>query len=47
MEAAGAIPTTFKTFAYEITATVDRTQWPAAWRERAALFPPPEDLPSS
>ncbi len=48
MEAAGAMPATFKSFAYEITAKVEAA-WPAKWRERLAqrpeLFPPPEDLP--
>lgn len=50
MERAGAIPCTFKSFAYEVTATVDRARWPEAWRQRLAadpgLFPPPEDLPA-
>jgi len=49
MERAGAIPCTFKTFAYEVTATVDRARWPESWLRRLAqnpgLFPPPEDLP--
>ncbi len=48
MESAGALPTTFKSFAYELTAKVEAA-WPAKWRERLAenpgLFPPPEDLP--
>lgn len=49
MRAAGAIPCTYKTLAYEVTGTVDRTAWPPEWRERLAacpeLFPDPEDLP--
>ena len=49
MEAAGAAPGTFKTLAYELTATVDRSTWPDGWRERLAadpsLFPEPETLP--
>ncbi len=49
MERAGALPCTFKTFAYEVTATVDRTRWPKAWLQRLARDPdlwlPPEDLP--
>ena len=48
MRTAGAVPTTLKTLAFELTETVDRTRWPEAWRERLAerphLFPPPEDL---
>lgn len=48
MRAAGAVPTTLKTLAFELTATVDREAWPEAWRERLtddpALFPEPEDL---
>ncbi len=49
MTAAGAVPSTFKTLAYELIGTVDRGAWPAAWEEKLArhgdLFPPPEDLP--
>ena len=49
MRAAGAIPCTFKTLAYELTSTVDRSAWPATWVERLAAHPdwfrPPEDLP--
>ena len=49
MEAAGAIPTTYKTLAYELTATIDREAWPESWRSKLArdpgLFLPPEDLP--
>lgn len=48
MGGAGAIPTTLKTFCYELTGAV-QDAWPQAWRERLAerpdLFPPPEDLP--
>ncbi len=48
MEAAGALPATFKSFAYELLAKVEAA-WPEKWRERLAqrpeLFPPPEDLP--
>ena len=51
MYAAGAVPCTYKTLAYELTATVDRSTWPAEWRARLEeaphLFPPPEDLPES
>ncbi len=50
MERAGAVCGTYKTLAYELTATVDRSRWPEAWRRRLAdlpdLFPPPESLPS-
>jgi isochorismatase family protein len=49
MRAAGAVPCTFKTLAYELTSTVDRSAWPATWTERLAAHPdrfaPPEDLP--
>jgi nicotinamidase-related amidase len=48
MRAAGAVPTTLKTLAFELTATVDRGAWPAAWREGLAadptLFPAEDDL---
>ncbi len=48
MRATGAIPTTLKTFCYELTGTV-QVAWPERWRQRLAerpdLFPPPEDLP--
>jgi len=49
MLSAGAVPSTYKTLAYELTATVDRSIWPSAWTDRLAsdpsLFPEPEDLP--
>jgi len=43
MRTAGAIPCTFKTLAYEIIATVDRSTWPVDWDQ--SLFPAPEELP--
>jgi nicotinamidase-related amidase len=43
MRLAGALPSTYKSFAYSITRTVDRTAWPTGWRQ--ALFADPEDLP--
>jgi len=45
MADAGAVRTTFKAFAYELLGTVDRDEWPARWREKEHLFPPPEELP--
>ncbi len=48
MRAAGALPSSFKSFAYELTGTVDRTAWPRSWRDKLAerdLFPDPETLP--
>jgi hypothetical protein len=49
MYGAGAIPSTLKTFSYELTHTVDRKQWPTQWQARVNdkgnLLPPPEDLP--
>lgn len=49
METAGATPDTFKSFAYGLTRTVDRSSWPPDWRARLAakpeLFADPEDLP--
>jgi nicotinamidase-related amidase len=49
MYGAGALPCTFKTLAYELLGTVDRSDWPPEWLERLKsdpqLFPDPEDLP--
>ncbi len=48
MRQAGAVPTTLKTLAFELTGTVDRDAWPTAWRDALAadpsLFPEPDDL---
>ncbi len=48
MRQAGALPSSFKSFAYELTGTVDRTAWPRAWQDALKerdLFPDPETLP--
>lgn len=53
MYQAGAIPCTFKSFAYELAESVDHTPWLETWLERdteyAKPFPeafdPPEDFP--
>jgi nicotinamidase-related amidase len=51
LRAAGAVPTTYKTFHYEVTRSVDRNATPSSWRERReALGIPrrsPYDLPPS
>lgn len=54
MFAAGAVPTTFKSLAYELTASVDQTPWLDTWADRdrpgVKPFPPsfrdPESLPA-
>jgi hypothetical protein len=38
MYQAGAIPSTYKTFFYEMTRTVDRDAAPEAWKERLSAF---------
>ena len=43
MADAGAVAATYKSFAYEILGTADRSAWPENWDQ--ASFPPPEDLP--
>ena len=48
MVQAGAVPSTYKTFYYELVRTVDRAAWPAGWPEALAAlgerFRPPEAL---
>jgi len=48
MGGAGAVPTTLKTFCYELTGVV-QSAWPERWQQRLAerpeLFRSPEDLP--